>query len=123
MKKAEFKQPVGSLRISQEVVATIASYALKEIDGVAGLATFSSNIKHLFTQKRVLKSIEVEITDDVAEISLNVNLKNGAKIPVVAEEIQTAVKEAVQNMTGITVAKVNVNIAGIVFEQEQPVLE
>jgi uncharacterized alkaline shock family protein YloU len=31
----------------------------------------------------------------------------------VGEKIQSAVKTAVQNMAGITVSKINVNIAGI----------
>ena len=45
------------------------------------------------------------------------NIKAGVNIPETAEKIQSAVKEAVQNMTGIAVSRVNINIAGIVFAE------
>ena len=34
----------------------------------------------------------------------------------VAQEVQTVVKENVQNMTGVPVARVNVIVSGVVFE-------
>ncbi len=114
----ENKQTVrtqGILRISQDVIATIASCAATEIDGVAGLAAYTADIKHLFTRSAINKSITVTLSDDVAEIDVRLNLYFGTKIPVVSEAVQRAVKEAVQNMTGITVSKVNVFIGDITF--------
>lgn len=114
----ENKQTVrtqGILRISQDVIATIASCAATEIDGVAGLAVYTADIKHLFTRSAINKSITVTLSDDVAEIDVRLNLYFGTKIPVVSEAVQRAVKEAVQNMTGITVSKVNVFIGDITF--------
>ncbi len=63
------------------------------------------------------------MNDDVAVISLHINVKSGVNIPKVSENVQRAVKEAVQNMTGIVVSRVNIVIAGIVFDEplrEQP---
>lgn len=114
----ENKQTVrtqGILRISQDVIATIASCAATEIDGVAGLAAYTADFKHLFTRSAINKSITVTLSDDVAEIDVRLNLYFGTKIPVVSEAVQHAVKEAVQNMTGITVSKVNVFIGDITF--------
>ncbi len=110
-------ETVGNLKISQEVVATIANYATKEIDGVASMAycPASVNLKKFLTKAQTTKSINIEMNDDVAVIDVYVNLKYGAKIPVVCEKIQKSVKSAVQNMTGIVVAKVNVFVAGITF--------
>ena len=59
----------------------------------------------------------------MAVISLHINVKSGVNIPSVSENVQRAVKEAVQNMTGIVVSRVNIVIAGIVFDEplrEQP---
>lgn len=124
------KQPIGSLRISRDVIATITSFATKEIDGVADLAPFTSNISGWLMKKQTAKSIVITLTDDVAIIDIHVILKYGSKIPEVSERIQVAVKEAVQNMTGIAVAKVNIYIAGIEFaspaaqaEEEAPQAE
>ncbi len=112
----ESRPTTGSLRISQDVIATIANYTTIEIDGVASLAPLSSNITTSWILKnKTSRPIVVELTDEVATIHIHVNLKFGAKIPEVAANIQRAVKEAVQSMTGIAVTKVNVYIAGVVF--------
>lgn len=109
----------GCLRISQDVIATIASCAATEISGVAGLSVNSANIRNFFTKNAVHKAIEVNLSDDIAVINIHLNLYFGVKIPTVSEEVQRAVKEAVQNMTGITVSKVNVFISDITFPQPE----
>lgn len=53
---------------------------------------------------------------DVAAIDMKIIIKSGEKACAVAQEVQTAVKENVQNMTGVPVARVNVTISGVVFE-------
>ena len=109
----------GTLRISQEVIATIASCAATEVAGVAGLAVHTAHIKNLSTKSAVNKSIVVDLSDDVAVIDVRLNLYAGARIPTVSEAVQQAVKDAVQNMTGITVSKVNVYICDITFVPQQ----
>ena len=117
MQNNESRQPVGSLRISKDVIATITSFATKEIAGVADLAPFTTNIKGWLMKKQTAKSIVIDLNDDVAVIDIHVILKYGYKIPEVYEKIQAAVKEAVQNMTGIAVSKVNIQVAGIAFDE------
>lgn len=48
--------------------------------------------------------------DGTAELTLNLVVKFGAKIPAVAEKVQENVKSAVQNMTNVTVSRVNLVI-------------
>ncbi len=120
MSNVENRQPTGSLKISKEVIASIAGTAAKEINGVADLATFTTNIKGWLMKKQSPKPIIINLSDDVATIDIHVVLKNGAKIPETSEKIQNAVKEAVQNMTGITVSRVNICVAGIEFEEREP---
>lgn len=106
---------VGSVRISKEVLATIASNAAREVIGIAGLAEAPVDFKGLLTRGKLPRSVSVCLVDDLAEIELFLLVKSEAKIPVVSQKVQSAVKEAVQSMTGITVSKVNVTIAGVVF--------
>ncbi|MBQ8731879.1 MAG: Asp23/Gls24 family envelope stress response protein [Oscillospiraceae bacterium] len=107
---------VGSLKISDEVVSSIAAMAATEIVGVAELAPMPVNLKGVIRKSSAPKSINISLNDDVATIDIYVKLQYGAKIPEVSEKIQRSVKTSVQNMTGIAVAKVNVFIAGITFE-------
>jgi uncharacterized alkaline shock family protein YloU len=108
----------GSLKISEEVLATIAGNAAGEIKGVAGLSLRPNSDKPgLFRKKSIGKAIKLEIKDGDAAIDIYVNIYSGVKIPDMAEQIQARVKETVQNMTGITVSKVNVHISGLVIAE------
>lgn len=115
----------GSLKISEDVLATIAGMATSEIKGVAGLSSRpNSDIKgFMSTKKGPGKAIRIEMKDGEAILDIYVNFYFGYKIPDVASEIQTRVKEAVQNMTGVTVSKVNVHITGVVIDQGASVQE
>ena len=117
MQSHDQNQAAGNLKISSEVIATIARYAALEIEGVDSLASFATNLKGWLLKKQSAKPIDIDLSDDVAVIELHVNIKAGVNIPETAEKIQSAVKEAVQNMTGIAVSRVNINIAGIVFAE------
>lgn len=64
------------------------------------------------------KAIRLDMKDGEAVIDIYVNIYMGAKIGEAASAIQQKVKDAVQNMTGITVSKVNVHISGVVIRQE-----
>ena len=121
METSQFKQTVGNLKISEEVLSTISGMAATEIKGVAGLSTVPVSIKGIFSKSNPSKAIRVQFNDEVASIDVFVKLKANAKIPEVADAIQKNIKTSVQNMTGITVSKVNVRITGIVFDHANDV--
>jgi uncharacterized alkaline shock family protein YloU len=108
----------GSLKISEDVLAAIAGNATKEIKGVAGLSLrpIPENLG-LFRKKNEDKGIRLSIKDGEAIIDIFVSIYNGVKIPETSEQIQVRVKESVQNMTGITVSKVNVHISSLVIAE------
>ena len=64
--------------------------------------------------KNYSKGVKVDISDDVVIVDISVNLKFGYSIPKVSAKVQEKVAQAVNSMTGLQVAKVNVRIAGIV---------
>lgn len=110
----------GSLKISEEVIATIVDTAAADVHGVAGLSL--KPIAGAPGRKRDVKAIRVETQNGEAVISLSVNLFMGSRIPDVAAELQQRVKDAVQTMTGITVSKVHVHIAGAVPAPQDPAM-
>ncbi|MPN34009.1 hypothetical protein SDC9_181501 [bioreactor metagenome] len=66
------------------------------------------------------KPVDVELTEEVAVITVSILVQYGYRIPVVSEALQKNVKAAVQNMTGITVSKVNVIVTGVAVTQAAP---
>ena len=118
MQQPKSIKTTGSLKISQEVIATIANHAAGEVQGVVPLDNTSSALKKIISNRGIKKTISINLNDDIAIIDMDVKLTYGTRIQDVAEIVQSSVKEAVQTMTGITVSKVNVNIVGIIFEEE-----
>lgn len=108
----------GIIKISDEVIATIASVAVAEIDGVSGLSvSFVREIAQKFTGKNNTKGIKVATVDDETEIAINLTVKYGIKIPEVAWEVQDVVKKNVESMTSLKVSKVNIHVVSVDFDE------
>ena len=108
----------GSLQISTEVIAKIARCAALEVEGVAEVSCGTQNkkLKDLL-EASIQPPVAVEMRDGTAELTLHLIMASGARIPAVAEKVQENVKSAVQNMTSVTVNRVNLVIAGLAAEQ------
>ena len=105
----------SSLQISTEVIAKIAHCAALEVDGVAEVSCGRQNkkLQGLLEASSIQSPVTVEMRDGTASITLNLMVSFGARIPAVAEKVQENVKTAVQNMTNVTVSRVNLVIAGL----------
>ncbi len=108
-----------TVKISPDVVATIAGVATTEIAGVAGMcSSFAGGIaEKLGAKKNPAKGIKVEIKENNVLIDLFIIVEFGIRIPELAWEIQESVKNSVETMTGLSVEKVNVHIDGISFKK------
>ncbi len=106
---------VGQLRISRDVIVTIARQAASEVPGVHTLAKIPVDVKTCIQHKGIPAEIAVDLSDNTAVIDLALVLEGGFKLTNVVEQVQAGVKEAVQTMTGVAVSKVNVVVEGIYF--------
>ncbi len=113
-----YKPSEGSCIISEDVIATIASTAALEVQGVAGMAQRPTDIRGLISSSAA-KSVKVLNNENETVLDVYINLRLGAKIPEVAGQVQHGVKVAVQSMTGKPVTKVNVHVAGIVLDEDK----
>ena len=110
-------QPVdkGTVNISEEVVAAIAAIAISEVEGVYGLSSsFTADLAEMLGRKNLAKGVKLSIVDEVVTVECFVIIAYGSEIPTVAANIQDAVVTAIESMTGLKVAAVNVDICGIV---------
>lgn len=104
----------NSLKISENAINTIIEKTVKEIEGVNSLTNKPLTLARAILRSKPNKPFKIYLNQDVAIIDVYVNLNYGFNIKTVAGEIQNNVKEAIQNMTHITVSKVNVHILDIV---------
>jgi uncharacterized alkaline shock family protein YloU len=109
----------GSLIISEEVLSSIATNAAKDVDGVSSFSNRPVDVVSTIKQGslKVMSPVRILQDGDDINVSIYVNLLPNTKIQTVALNVQKNVKEAIQNMTGRLVSKVNVVVAGIDFEE------
>lgn len=102
----------GSLVISEDVIASIAVNASKDVEGVSGFAQRPINLHSLCkVTDAASKSVAVSMTDTDVKIHIYVKVTQDAKIQILAEKVQQNIKNAVQNMTGLMVSEVDVTIS------------
>ena len=105
----------GTVKIADEVVTVIASYAATEVKGVASIAGgISGDMIARKGIKALSKGVKVSVDNDSRiSVDLSVCLDYGCEIPEVGAAIQERVKSAIENMTGLEVTVVNVRVADI----------
>ena len=113
--------PSSGLIISDDVIASIAMSAVKDVAGVGKLVQRPANLKGMVGMNEgAQKFIEVSKSDNVYSLKLHITVTEDSKIPTVAADVQKAVKNAVQEMTSKVVSKVNVVIAGVEITNNAP---
>lgn len=110
---------LGEVQIADEVVAIIAALAATEVEGVASMAgNITNDLIAKLGMKNLSRGVKVDILEGIVTVSLALVLKYGYSIVDVSGRIQEKVKASVENMTGLTVADVNIRIAGVEMDEE-----
>ena len=107
---------LGNIHISEEVLAAISAAAALEVEGVSGLAAnLGSDIAELLGKKNLAKGVRIQMEEEKVTVELSILMTYGHTIPEVGRAVQDSVKNAVESMTGLEIAAVNVNVGGITF--------
>ena len=110
---------LGEVKIADEVVAIIAALAATEVEGVASMAgNITNEVIGKLGIKNLSKGVKVDVLEGVVTVSLALNLKYNYNIMDVTGKVQEKVKNAVENMTGLEVADVNIKVAGVEMEKQ-----
>lgn len=110
---------IGSVHIADEVVAIIAGLAATEVEGVEAMAgNITNELVSKLGMKNLSKGVKVDVTAQNVTVDMTLTMKYGYSIPETSKTVQEKVKAAIENMTGLSVAEVNVRIAGVNINQE-----
>lgn len=111
---------LGEVKIADEVVAIIAALAATEVEGVASMAgNITNELISRLGMKNLSKGVKVDVLEGVATVTLTLNLKYNYSIMDVSSRVQEKVKSAVENMTGLEVADVNIRVAGVEMDSQE----
>ncbi len=109
---------LGSIHISEDVLAVTAAAAALEVEGVGSLAAnLGSDIAELFSgRKNLSKGVRVTVGESGVAVDISLLVKYGATVQEVARAAQDAVAAAIENATSFQVTAVNVHVAGVTFD-------
>ena len=112
---------LGSIHISEDVLAVTAAAAALEVEGIGGLAAnLGSDLAELLAGRRNLsKGVRVTMVEDCVTVDISLLVKYGSSVQAAAKAVQTAVGEAIANASGLSVSAVNVHIAGVSFPNQR----
>ena len=112
-------ESLGEVKIADEVVAMIAGLAAMEVEGVASMAgNATRELISKLGMKSLSKGVKMDVLEGVVTVSLSLNLKYGYSIKEITTKVQEKVKAAIENMTGLEVADVNIRVAGVEVPEE-----
>ena len=107
---------MGTVSISEDLIATIAGYAAVENYGIVGMCARSAGdaIVELFGKENLQKGVLVEkINDEQVDVTLHVALQYGVSLPAVSQNTKQNVRYRIEDMTGISVRCVNIFVESI----------
>lgn len=105
---------LGKVQISNDVLAVISAMAAMEVDGVVAMAgNITAELVSKLGMKKLSKGVRVDVVDNTVMVDLSIILRINENIVTISKKVQDKVKTTVENMTGMEVANVNVNIASV----------
>lgn len=115
------EQKNGIIKVSDEVIAVLASNATLKTKGVADLAGDFTNTlsKNILGKELLSKGVKASQNDEGVIVDVFVIVEYNVNIPSTAWDIQENVKKEITSMTGLKVNAVNINIQGVQIPEEE----
>lgn len=112
-------ESTGEVQIADDVVATIAGLAATEVEGVYAMTgNLTNELVGKLGVKNLSKGVKVVVEGGEVFAELAITVDYGVDVVEVAKTVQSKVKVAIENMTGLEVMAVNVKIAGVNIENK-----
>jgi uncharacterized alkaline shock family protein YloU len=120
------KNDLGEINVTEETIGSIVSLNLADVKGVVG--SRKSIIKEITDMLRgdtseseieeASRNIKVEIKDNKPLINLYIVIKYGVRIPDIAWDIQSRVKEGLMRKLGTDINEIDIHVQGIQFPKK-----
>ena len=108
-----------TIKSDENLGAIIAGLAAMEVEGVSSMAgNATRELIAKLGMKSLSKGVKVDVLDGIVTVTLALNMSYGYSIKDITAKVQEKVKAAIENMTGLEVADVNIRVAGVDVPEE-----
>ncbi len=109
---------IGSVIISDNVIAVIAALAALEVEGIASMwGDIRATQITRSGMNKLSKCVKVIEDEGRVKVQLVLNIKYGYNLPEVTKKVQEKVKDVLENMTGIEVESVSISISDVQLQK------
>jgi uncharacterized alkaline shock family protein YloU len=110
------RRQLGTTRVANEVVASIAAFAALQVPGVHAMYhPGGQNFDRIVRRSHAHRGVRVELRDEALHLNLYVVMESGGNVPVVGAEVQQRVADAIDRMLALRVEEVNVFVSEVAF--------
>ena len=110
----------GVVQIADEVVMMIAALATAEVAGVSTIGgILPGELTGRVNKKYLRRGVRVEVLEGNVSVGVAITVEYGINIPTLCAKVQTKVKNALENMTGLTCSDVNVRIVAMDMKKDK----
>jgi len=114
----EKKTDLGTLKINNEVIASIARNAALQVDGVEDIKSNPlTMLLDFFSKGYNNKGINLDIADGEVKVGVTIIVKYGLTIPDVANFVKENIRTSIDDLYGLKLTEVNGNIGDIHSEE------
>lgn len=135
--QSPLKTDKGNTVIQDGVVAQVAGIAAQEVEGVqmgggtaAAVGGFISSVTGSVTGgsnapggPNPARGVTVEVGEEEAAVDLSLAVEYGKSIPQISQAVRQSVINRVENLVGLRVKEVNIDVTDVQFREERPMLE
>lgn len=106
---------LGYITYSEDFLASIAGLSTMECYGVVGMAKKSATdgLWELMKGENFSKGVKIKYKENEVSLELYIIVEYGTKISVIANNIIQKIKYNIENMTGLKVTTITVNVQGV----------
>ena len=111
-----YQTEIGQVTVNEDVLLRVAGYTAMECYGVVGMVSKNATegFWELMRIENLSKGVNLKFNDeDKLVIELFIMVEYGTKISVIANNIIQKVRYSVENLTGLKVASVTVNVQAV----------
>jgi len=120
------KTNLGEINITKETIRSIVSLNLADVKGVVGsrktiMKEITDMLKGDTSENEIeeaSRNIKVEIKDNKPLINLSIIIKYGVRIPDIAWDIQSRVKESLMKKLNTDINEIDIHVQGIQFPKK-----
>lgn len=111
---------LGTVKISNDVLAKIAGFAALECYGIAGMASpgLQAGVAQLLSRDKLQKGVEIKSQNSEVEVELYVVVEFEINMAEVANNLMSKVKYVLEKTTGVQVKHVDVHVQGVKLRKD-----